>query len=338
MNRLHCYEDAFSLICVILHLPPQKKAWTRRARDSERFPAIGRMVACSLKGSQEKYYLRVLLAHTPGAKSYNDLATVGDHLLPTFKEACIARGLLADDAEWRSCMEEAASFKMPRQLRGLFATLLQHVEVAEPLQLWDHCRQHLLEDFAHAEGVAAPSARMEARGLREVDAYLFAANITFPTDLSQRLNAVLLSAANEDAAAAADRPVDPFEDEPQAIREILDVDREHLRRLLIQWRPLLTPAQNQLLNSIVADTAERATGGSPRSRLHYADAPAGGGKTTTINCIIALELLAEERAIVIVVASTGIAALLLEGSSSTAHLRFRIPINLTADSICSISR
>ena len=68
-----------------------------------------------------------------------------------------------------------------------------------------------------------------------------------------------------------------------------------------------------------------------------ADAPAGGEKTTTINCTIARELLAEKRAIVIVVASTGIAALLLEGSSSTAHLRFRIPINLTADSICSIS-
>jgi predicted TPR repeat methyltransferase len=43
---------------------------------------------------------------------------------PTFKAACLARGLLQYDAEWDQCLSEAANMQLPRSLRQLFASLL----------------------------------------------------------------------------------------------------------------------------------------------------------------------------------------------------------------------
>jgi hypothetical protein len=62
----------------------------------------------------ERYFLRLLVHHVPGATSFEDLACTNRHLQhPTqhafFKEACQQRGLLQDDVEWAQCMEEAAS-------------------------------------------------------------------------------------------------------------------------------------------------------------------------------------------------------------------------------------
>ena len=68
----------------------------------------------------ERFFLRVLLLHTAGAMSFEDLRTVDGQVLDTFREACTARGLLQDDAEWINTMQEASAFQMPRRLRQLF--------------------------------------------------------------------------------------------------------------------------------------------------------------------------------------------------------------------------
>jgi len=49
------------------------------------------------------YYLRVLLTHVAGATCFEDLKTTHMPITvvhPTFKVACLAHGLLQDDAEW----------------------------------------------------------------------------------------------------------------------------------------------------------------------------------------------------------------------------------------------
>jgi hypothetical protein len=53
----------------------------------------------------ERYFLRILLHHVPGAMSFEDLACTNMHLQhpmqqASFKEACQQGGLLQDDAEW----------------------------------------------------------------------------------------------------------------------------------------------------------------------------------------------------------------------------------------------
>jgi hypothetical protein len=40
-----------------------------------------------------------------------------------FRDACIERHLLADDGEYDAAIAEVSTFQMPRQLRGMFATI-----------------------------------------------------------------------------------------------------------------------------------------------------------------------------------------------------------------------
>jgi hypothetical protein len=49
--------------------------------------------------SGERYYLRMLLNCVKGATSYEHLRTMDGKVHNTFKNACIAMGLLVDDNE-----------------------------------------------------------------------------------------------------------------------------------------------------------------------------------------------------------------------------------------------
>jgi hypothetical protein len=67
--------------------------------------AIGCMYYAHLT-SNECYYLRMLLNCVKGATSYEHLRTVDGIKHNTFKDACIAMGLFADDNEWHQALEE----------------------------------------------------------------------------------------------------------------------------------------------------------------------------------------------------------------------------------------
>jgi hypothetical protein len=68
--------------------------------------AIGRMYyAHSTSG--ERYYLRMLLNCAKGATSYEHLRTMDGIEYDTFKDACIAMGLLTDNNEWHQALKEA---------------------------------------------------------------------------------------------------------------------------------------------------------------------------------------------------------------------------------------
>ena len=86
----------------------------------------------------ERYYLRLLLNHVKGAQSFADVRTVNDVVHDTVQEACCARGLLDDDAEWYTCLDEAKTSCMPRQFRQLFTTILDFNNPQLPGDLWAH--------------------------------------------------------------------------------------------------------------------------------------------------------------------------------------------------------
>ena len=88
-----------------------------------------------------------MLLHTPGANSYADLLKVGDRKCNSFKETCHCLGLLKDDAQWHNTLAEAATFRMPYQLRRMLAMILTHGDPAEPLQLWEDHKADLIEDY-----------------------------------------------------------------------------------------------------------------------------------------------------------------------------------------------
>ena len=70
------------------------------------------MYSASLKNT-EHYHLRMLLLHTPGACSFEDLKKVNDEIYPTFAEAAKKRGLLRDDTEYERCLAEVVLFQVP---------------------------------------------------------------------------------------------------------------------------------------------------------------------------------------------------------------------------------
>jgi hypothetical protein len=113
---------------------PQRWVWNRKLKRwtlRKRGFAIGRMYyAHSTLG--ERYYLQMLLNCIKGATSYEHLRTVDGRVHDTFKDACIAMGLLANDNEWDQALEEAGVWASGRQLHDMFASMLMFCEVTNP--------------------------------------------------------------------------------------------------------------------------------------------------------------------------------------------------------------
>ena len=96
-----------------------KCQWTKRKTqpgENEVPRTIGRINNVSpVQG--ERFYLRLLLNHKNGPTSYQDLMIYDGEVYDTFKETCLAMGLLEDDSEWIFSMTEIASFGM-RELKN----------------------------------------------------------------------------------------------------------------------------------------------------------------------------------------------------------------------------
>jgi len=141
-----------------------KKVWHLRKRAMGRRGAgrnnhvtlgtMGRMYFVQ-PSEGERYYLRVLLTHIAGATCFEDLRTTHrPHtpttvVHPTFKTACLARGLLQDDAEWDQCLSDVVGVELPRSLRQLFASLLIFNNVNNLGRLWDKHKGAFMKDFLH---------------------------------------------------------------------------------------------------------------------------------------------------------------------------------------------
>uniref|UniRef100_A0A182I662 ATP-dependent DNA helicase n=1 Tax=Anopheles arabiensis TaxID=7173 RepID=A0A182I662_ANOAR len=120
---------------------PGTKHWIRRIRTGHK-TVIGRMVSCSMQ-LMERYCLRLLLCYRKGPTSYEDLRTVNGSVCETFQQAAINEGLLEDDSEWDRALEEAATYRMPAQLRHFFALILSSGMPQNPRTLWEsYARRH----------------------------------------------------------------------------------------------------------------------------------------------------------------------------------------------------
>ncbi|OWZ06912.1 Helitron helicase [Phytophthora megakarya] len=97
----------------------------------------------------ERFYLRVMLCNRRGPTSFEDLRTVSGIEYPSYLDAVKAAGHLENDGEWIACMEEAKEYKMPYQLRQLFATLLAYSMPTDVRGMWNQFYTDLSEDYAH---------------------------------------------------------------------------------------------------------------------------------------------------------------------------------------------
>ncbi|KAL3627206.1 hypothetical protein CASFOL_028569 [Castilleja foliolosa] len=109
-------------------------SWLSRMRLQN--PGIGRL-AYVHPASGELFYLRILLSHRCGCRSFTDIRTVGNVVHDTYRSACDSLGLLGDDREWLSAFVESSSWATSSELRVLFVHLLLFCEVSQPLLFWD---------------------------------------------------------------------------------------------------------------------------------------------------------------------------------------------------------
>jgi hypothetical protein len=121
----------------------------------------------------------MLLNCVRGATSYEHLRTVDGRKHDTFKDACIAMGLLVDDNEWDQALEEVGVWSSERQLRDMFASMLMFCEVTNPRQLWDAHWESLSDDIEAMTRceradpiVTLPKDALKDRALYEIDQVL----------------------------------------------------------------------------------------------------------------------------------------------------------------------
>ena len=106
-------------------------------------------------------------------------------------------------------------------------------------------------------------------------------------------------------------------------------DREQLRLAASNGVQRLNQMQRVVYDEVV-ESADTGAGG-----FYFVYGPGGTGKTFLWSTIIAK--LQSEGRIVLFVASSGIASLLIEGGR-TAHSRFKIPIDVNEFSCCDIKQ
>ncbi|GJY32097.1 DNA helicase [Tanacetum coccineum] len=129
--------------------------------------------------SDELFFLRMLLCHQKGCKTFKDIRTVNKRLHPTFRAACKALGLLGDDKEWHIALEEAAYLASSQQLRSLFVQILIFCDVADPMRLWKAFWRRMSDDVPrtisnsfHIQELYINDPELEGSVLYEVEVIL----------------------------------------------------------------------------------------------------------------------------------------------------------------------
>ena len=297
----------------------KQREWRLRQRGR----AIGRMYYCSPVAG-ERFYLRLLLTSVPGPTSFKDLRTIAGTVYPTFQAACVALGLLEDDREWIDCFTEAAVFAVGAQLRSLFATALLYGPVAEPVILWDRFKQSICDDLPR---FLARQPNVPPTAAAADDAYL-----DYGLYLIHRILA-------DQQKTLADYGLPQFQHQwgilaegtnPLLAAELQQYDPIEEERQFTDLRQQLNADQAACFNTIIA-----AIDTDPQTARFFLQGPAGTGKTFLYRCLC--HYYRSRGKIVLCVASSGIAALLLPGGR-TAHSRFRIPIDLHEESTCNVSK
>ena len=278
---------------------------------------IGRINAVS-PGQGERYYLRMMLTHTTGATSFDDLKRVKGELFNTFKEACKAMGLLEDDTEWENALQEVTDFGSAQQIRATFAVLLQFCHPTNPLALYNKFKEKMSEDFIYHEIKKGKLSKSQLdmkwisnEVLRNIDQQL----CEMGGSLSDHKEMPQPKELTPDEKLARTFAEEYFC--PDAMKEVV-----------CNLKPHLNHGQ-----AILCEEIYQAVHGENVKKAFVVCSPGGFGKTFAFQILAAQ--VRSEGGIVLNVASTGLAAQNLLGGR-TAHSRFKIPIPIQEDSTCSI--
>ena len=330
---LLCQKDDFAKNLLYCNVPKyytwdaSGKIFKRRIQGSavDNYPgiyetdALGRVYTVH-PNNFECFFLRLLLHTVKGPTSFEALRTINDQICRTFREACLLHGLLEDDLQWDATMSEAATAQSPARLRNLFVLILTTCGPSDPKQLWESYKESLTEDILR-------EARRQNPGM----------NLNYTPDM---FNQVLIILEDKILQLTGkefedfDLPTPQRNRSNSLSREMLretSYDVKELDAYVAANEPLLVLDQRAAYKAIL-DQIQRKVGG-----IIFLDAPGGTGKTFVINLLLAT--IRKESKIAIAVASSGVAATLLQGGR-TAHSTLRLPFEFPHDKthFCNIPK
>jgi hypothetical protein len=308
---------------------PNHFAWDQKQRKwnhrKKKHLAIGRMYSIPPTAG-ERFFLRLLLTVVKGPTSFEHLRTVDREVCPTFKEACRLLGLLQDDREWRACLQDAKDMRTGSSLRSLFVIILTHCSPTDPRKLWDEFKDYICDDlprrlpqlFPHIQARDGNASMEEAHdyGLYLIELLLHAHSMSLSVNFPS-MPVSLMSWERHEL------------DMNHLIREQLSYDphqeQDQLNTNFAHFNDEQRHAFEQISDSVEHD----------RGKLFFLAAPGGCGKTFLSNTLT--HRFRMEQKIVLCVASSGIASLLLIGGR-TVHSRFKVPLKIAEDSVCTIKK
>lgn len=321
-----CANDDFAKDILYCDVPKyytwnsSQKNWMRRKRGQPVEPGIfetqtiGRIYTINPKQG-DCYYLRLLLISVPGPTSFEMLRQFEGRTYTTYRQACIARGLLEDDHIHRLTLQEAAISQSPHSLRNLFAILLTQTNPSNPMELWQEFVSELSEDFVQQNNESAENARNMA--LTEIQNILDAMDGSCLQTYGLPLPLPNTNVIQRNIGQEYTRQLNYNPAQQQ------EIANDNYRKLNTE--------QRLIFDNIVTKIQDGVGG------LYFLDAPGGCGKTFLIETLLAHQR--SQGKIAVATASTGLAATLLPGGK-TVHSTFKIPLNVATyeTSTCSIKK
>lgn len=291
--------------------------WDRRKNNRKkigRLPSIG-------PNQGDAYYLHMLLHIVKGTKSYSDLRTIEGHTYPTFQAACQALGLLGDDHEWSYAITDAAHWALPHQLRELFVTLLMFCQVTNPLRLFEEHVCVMGQDAFRRMNLSSTEIDFSTdSSMEHIRSYALTEIESLLKNHGHSLSHFHLPQPTIAAMSMLHNRL--LMDEQSYDVDTLSVQAsEQLCKLNLNQRHIYDAVLHSVHNDI--------------GHTFFVHGFGGTGKTFLWNTL--LNTVRSTRKIALAVASSGIASLLLPGGR-TPHSRFRMPLDIHEQSVCSIKK
>ncbi|XP_076038876.1 uncharacterized protein LOC143024047 [Oratosquilla oratoria] len=312
-----CQKDEFARTLYYHQLPLhyvynlQETIWEERNRNTY---SLGRIRAVTTK-TVELFYLRLLLTHKKGPKSYEDLRTVDGVMYETNREAVKALGLLTDEATWKDTIMEIINHTNDRrQLRETYASMLVFSDLEDQSEIWEEIKDYFSSDYLNMANLTDYNDEIYLDALDDIQQHVL------------NCGGGSITQYGLPASRGGVRPSNLIRREKAYNKQKLKESVEEIvTRLNDKQRPVYVPVMYRVENS-------------HRYRYNgvFVNAAGGTGKSFVLNLLI--DTVRSQGKVALAVASSGIAATVLSGGR-TAHNMFKIPLmEYDETRACSINK
>ncbi|XP_058742338.1 uncharacterized protein LOC131614807 [Vicia villosa] len=309
--RLLTYGDFVSKF--VYH--KRSRSWKPRKRGY----TIGRLCWVP-QCSGESFYLRMMLTVVKGPLCYNDIKKVDGVQHKTFRKACFAMGFLQDDREFIEAIKEAHVWGSGLFLRKLFVNMLLSSSMSRPAHVWRKSWKYLSDGILYEQRLVARNQELTLTD-EEIQQLTLMAIETLLQNNNKTLKDYKPMPYPKDCVVSFSGN--------RLIYDERQYDPIAQQQLFVRLYGSLIDEQRSIYEEIM-EAVEKQRGG-----VFFLYGYGGTGKTFMWNTLSAA--LRSKKKIVLPVASSGIASLLLPGGR-TAHSRFKIPVPTLDSSICNINK